>query len=109
MVRPANFEISQRGDRSLAIAGELDMNTVAQLSAYVEERLRIDTAGLTLDLREVSFMDSSGLRVLIELHDSSRTEGWELRLIPPRHEAAVLVLRATGADAVLPFEDGGGS
>jgi anti-sigma B factor antagonist len=106
MVRPRKFEISQPDGRSLSIAGELDMGTVLLLSERVDDQLRTGGADLILDLRELSFMDSSGLRLLIELHDRSRTEGWDLRLIAPRHEAALLVLRATGADTALPFQDG---
>lgn len=106
MVRPTKFEITQRDDRSLAVAGELDMNTVPQLAGLVDDQLKSDPADLTLDLRELSFMDSSGLRLLIELHDRSRTQGWRLRLIAPEHDAAMLVLRATGADTALPFQDG---
>ena len=82
------------------------MGTVLLLSERVDDQLRTGGADLILDLRELSFMDSSGLRLLIELHDRSRTEGWDLRLIAPRHEAALLVLRATGADTALPFQDG---
>jgi anti-anti-sigma factor len=108
MVRPGKFEISQRTDRSaatLSIAGELDMGTVTQLSEQVDQQLETGTGEVTLDLRDLSFMDSSGLRLLIELYDHSRQQGWKLRLIAPRHEAATLVLRATGADVALPFED----
>jgi anti-sigma B factor antagonist len=104
MVRPTRFEISQHDDRSLSIAGELDMATIVQLSERVDGQLEAHPDQLTLDLRELSFMDSSGLRLLIELHDRSRAEGWDLRLIAPRHEAALTVLRATGADTALPFE-----
>jgi anti-anti-sigma factor len=60
---------------------------------------------VTLDLRDLAFMDSSGLRLLIDLHDRSRREPWELTLMTPTHEAAAVVLRATGADKALPFEE----
>lgn len=112
MVRPTKFEISRSGERArvtLAVVGELDMNTVPRLSASVDEQLQNGAGDLTLDLRELSFMDSSGLRLLIELHDQARRDGWGLRLIAPRDEGAALVLRATGADARLPFEDGAAS
>lgn len=59
---------------------------------------------LTLDLRGLEFMDSSGLRLLIELNDRARSEGWRLSMIAPTEPSAALVLRVTGADRVLPFE-----
>ena len=108
MVRPTKFEITCRTNGpkvTLSLTGELDLSTVAQLSERVRQQLDGGADDVTLDLRELSFMDSSGLRLLIELHDLSRRDDWNLRLLAPRHEAAVLVLRATGADAALPFED----
>ena len=108
MVRPTRFEITERANEAtvtLSLLGELDMSTVPQLSDRVREQLSNGPGDVTLDLGELSFMDSSGLRLLIELHDDSRRDGWKLRLIAPRHAAATLVLRATGADRALPFED----
>ena len=42
-----------------------------------------------------------GTEVGGDFYDASRAEAWRLRLIAPKHEAAVLVLRATGADKPL--------
>jgi anti-sigma B factor antagonist len=107
MVRPRKFEIVQTADGSapvLSITGELDLDTAEMLSERVEQQLSDRPAALTLDLRELTFMDSSGLRFLIALHDRSRQDSWRLRLVCPRSEAATMVLRATGADTALPFE-----
>jgi anti-anti-sigma factor len=106
MVRPSKFEIMNTADGArpgLSIRGELDMRTVGQLTERVGRELDNGPTELTLDLRELRFMDSSGLRMLIELDDRSRQEGWRLRLLGPEHEAAALVLRSTGADEALPF------
>jgi anti-sigma B factor antagonist len=106
MVRPTNFEIKQSVEGAkvtLSLQGELDMHTLGQLSHRVAERLAAGAKDLTIDLRALEFMDSSGLRLLIELHDSSRADAWALKLVCPEQETAALVLRATGADKVLPF------
>jgi anti-anti-sigma factor len=89
----------------LSIVGELDLNTITVLARHVEAKLSENPTTLTLDLTDLSFMDSSGLRLLIELHDRSRREAWKLTLIPSAHEAANTVLRVTGADTALPFEE----
>jgi anti-anti-sigma factor len=112
MVRPTKFDIEQRTDGStlvLAITGELDMNTADLLAQAVDQRLEQRPSALTLDLGELAFMDSSGLRLLIELYDRSRQESWQLTLVTPRDENATMVLRATGADAALPFQSDGDS
>lgn len=79
------------------------MRTLQQLSAKVAEQLDAGATDVTVDLRELAFLDSSGLRLLIELHDRSRQDGWQLALLRPEQEAAALVLRSTGADTRLPF------
>lgn len=106
MVRPNEFNIKVAADGSgvtLALHGELDMRTIGQLAERVAEQIDDGAKDLTLDLRELAFMDSSGLRLLIELYDRSRQDGWRLKLFCPEHEAAAVVLRATGADKALPF------
>jgi anti-anti-sigma factor len=113
MVRPTKFEISEKvagSERIVAVSGELDMNTVEALSQHLDHRaLGDEVTGLTLDLRELAFMDSSGLRFLIELNDRSQAEGWRLTLLAPKDEAAAVVLRVTGAEAALPFAREAGS
>jgi anti-sigma B factor antagonist len=104
VVRPTSFEITESSDdpvRTLAIVGELDLSTVPLLAERLDGTLGV----LRLDLSELTFMDSSGLRLLIELNQRSEREGWKLTLIPPRHEPAMMVLRLTGADEALPFEN----
>jgi anti-anti-sigma factor len=48
------------------LVGELDIANVEQVQARLEEELRL-VQQLTLDLAELSFMDSQGLRTLIVL------------------------------------------
>ena len=110
MVRPTNFEIREEDTEPalvLTVTGELDMNTVELLARHVDERLAEGPRPLTLNLAELAFMDSSGLRLLIDLYDRSQRETWKLTIVAPRNEAATMVLRATGADTALPFESDG--
>jgi anti-sigma B factor antagonist len=107
MVRPTEFKIAQRATDAgvtLKVTGELDLSTGPVLAGSVEG-LRRDLKALTLDLSDLSFMDSTGLRLLIELDQRAKREAWTLTLIRPRHETAAAVLRATGADSALPFRD----
>jgi anti-sigma B factor antagonist len=108
MVRPAKFEITQARDgqrTTLAIVGELDIRTAQRLLDSLAQQRADGVTDVTVDLAHLSFMDSSGLKALIELHHRSRTEEWRLRLVAPEYEAAALVLRATGADKALPFTE----
>jgi anti-sigma B factor antagonist len=107
LVRSTKFEIAQSehgGATVLSVTGELDMNTIDVLSERVQQQLDAGAMELVIDFTELAFMDSSGLRLLIALHDRAREEAWRLRLRAPRDEAARMVLNATGADQRLPFE-----
>ena len=61
------FEVTVQRDDAVAtvvVSGELDLATVPRLSATVTEHS--DASLLVLDLNAVTFIDSSGVRVLIE-------------------------------------------
>ena len=60
---------------------------------------------MLIDLRRVGFIDSSGLRFLLETDRLSRGAGWELQLLRPA-ESARKALMLTGVDRLLPFVDG---
>lgn len=107
MVRPTKVEISEAIDGAnlrLSVKGELDLITVPLLAQHVDRHMGTSLQSLTVDLSELEFMDSSGLRLLIELNERAQSEGWRLSLVASNHEPANLVLRMTGADSVLPFE-----
>ena len=108
MSRRTDLTIRQVGPAesnvTLAVSGELDMSTIDRLTGEVDTHLQRRPDCLTLDLSDLAFMDSTGLRLLIELNNRARQESWKLKLISPRHDAASRVLRITGADAALPFE-----
>lgn len=89
----------------MSVAGELDLSTAPGLASHVENKLEGKLTTLTLDLSDLTFMDSSGLRLLIELNQRAGEQTWNLTLIPSKHASAQTVLRLTGADVALPFED----
>jgi anti-anti-sigma factor len=62
------FSVSRRraGDAIVvAPAGEIDLATVGALEAEIDAALT-DTPALVLDLREATFIDSAGLRLVLE-------------------------------------------
>lgn len=106
MARPPKFEITDGRSGpavTVSVTGELDVSTVQTLAEHVDGHLSAGVSDVTLDLGDIAFLDSTGLKLLIELNNRSLHHAWRLTLIPPRHEEAALVLRATGADVNLPF------
>jgi anti-sigma B factor antagonist len=60
------FEVTPLSEaRSYRLAGELDMSTADKLAEVLIEDCR-SPGQITLDLTELTFLDSSGLHVLLE-------------------------------------------
>jgi anti-anti-sigma factor len=105
---PTGFSIStsdRDGCAVVMIRGELDLATAPDLEAVVTERL---DAGqdVVVDLRELAFMDSTGLRVLVAAH--ARVEGGSqsFRVVRPRPGAPIRkILAIAGVESVLDFVD----
>ncbi len=86
----------------IAVAGELDPHTAPDLEGMIDAR---STAGATivLDLGDLRFIDSSGLRVIIAAHKALEERGGRLVIRRPT-ETAVRLLAITGLDEVLHVE-----
>ncbi|OZV75197.1 hypothetical protein CA850_29165 [Micromonospora echinospora] len=96
---------TDRGDVVLSPAGELDMSTVGTLeTALVAALNRPDLQECLVDLAEVSFLDSTGLRVLIEGFSLARERGRSLRVANPQ-PAVERVLRITSVGPLLGLPD----
>ena len=81
-------------------AGDLDLDTVHRVEAALSE-LRGDGYGeIVLDLRGLTFMDSTGLRLVIRWHTAARDEGFQFAVVPGP-EVVQRVFRLTGMDAHL--------
>jgi anti-anti-sigma factor len=97
---------SQRdGDtHTIGVGGEVDIASAGDLE---QELLRVeatDARAIVLDLSALSFIDSTGIRMLVMADARSRADGHRLRLRRP--SATVLrVLRIAGVDERLPFAD----
>ena len=81
------------------IEGEIDLATYEGFEAKVSEQLA--EGPVLLDLSAVSFMDSSGIRVL----DTFLRDGADLVLARELQPQVQQVLELTGLMAVLPWAD----
>jgi anti-sigma B factor antagonist len=67
-------------DNGFAVVGEIDAHTAPEISAAVAQAT---TPTLEIDLSRVDFVDSSGLRALIEAHQRFEANGGSLTLVRP--------------------------
>jgi anti-sigma B factor antagonist len=56
------------GWQCLIVEGEVDLATVEELETAIEQAFSQNTHPLVVDLRESSFMDSTGLKALVMAH-----------------------------------------
>jgi anti-sigma B factor antagonist len=69
------------GDAVLMVTGDVDASTAPKLHEACLQLTSI-TDRLVLDLSSVTFMDSSGLRVLIQIHEREGTSSMTVRNAP---------------------------
>jgi anti-sigma B factor antagonist len=84
----------------LVLTGELDIATVDQLRAAAGEVLSATGRSLELDLSQVTFLDSSGLGVLVELRNLLRERGGSLT-VGAASRPAIRVIELAGLAAAL--------
>ena len=85
MIRAAQLRIGEHdiGRRAvLAVAGEVDINTAADLGTAIDAA-RSRAFEVWVDLSDTSFMDSSGLRALVEARARLTEANVRLVLICP--------------------------
>jgi anti-sigma B factor antagonist len=70
------------GDTTIvSMAGELDFATRDDLSGLLASIEDIGTKTLVLDMRELSFIDSAGLHVLVGAHRRAMAGSWTFQVI----------------------------
>ena len=95
---------NEKGDEAVvSVAGEIDLTTADQFDDVVRAELR--HSAVLLDLREVTFMDSSGLRALDTLIRHSQEGGGELRIDPRLSDSVFQILELTGMMSILPLAE----
>jgi anti-anti-sigma factor len=105
------FKVDIGQDRAgvtVTVAGDVDISTVGPLERARDKALANSPSRVLIDLSGVRFIDSSGLKFLIETDRLSRAGGWKLQLVRPA-QTAMRVLVVTGVEKHLPFIDPGES
>ena len=102
-MRALDWNVEEEGPTvRLRLAGELDLSSAGDLESELK---RIEDRGpqaVVLDLRDVRFMDSTGLRVVITADERAREGGWRFSVVPGP-EAVQRVFRITRLEERLDF------
>jgi anti-anti-sigma factor len=84
----------------VALRGELDLAGATGLRDRLRTERDEHEGRVVLDLSELTFIDSTGLSILVEYHEKTHAAGGRLILLAPR-EAVVKTLHITGLDERL--------
>lgn len=92
------FEVRDERDACRArvrVAGEVDLATAPQVATCLDEHIASGVKLVELDLSAVTFLDSTGVRLLLRLTADADTDGWVLSIVPSepvRHVVSLLGL-----------------
>ena len=76
-----NFEIKKNGNSVIvAISGRLDTLTASQLDKETQNLLDSSEQSLTIDLTNLSYTSSSGLRCFVRLFNEAKAVGAQFKI-----------------------------
>jgi anti-anti-sigma factor len=79
-------------------SGDIDLSNVDELLEEITGATPNHALGIVLDLGEVSYLDSAGLRMIQRLREDLRVRGQTLQLVIPAGSVILDVLRLAGLD-----------
>lgn len=97
-------EQEQGTARILTVSGELDLRTSPELEDRLGQAFDAGAELVILDLRQIEFMDSTGLRVLLGAHQRAHQSGRRFALVKGADQVE-RVLTLTGVRDLLTVVD----
>jgi anti-sigma B factor antagonist len=93
------------GRRIVCLCGELDLSNAEQAEREIEAALAGDGSEVVIDMRELSFIDSTGIALLV---GAMRREdaASRLRFVPSPFQSVRRVIQITGLEQRMPTLDG---
>lgn len=80
----------------IAPEGEIDVASVGAFRRALSEAARVGVERLVIDLSDVSFIDSSGLGALVDIHNRLRRDRRQLVVVAPSGSVAAVLLELAG-------------
>ena len=99
-----DLDLSTRHDQDRAVGGEVDLETAPQLGDHVLAALQDVSPHVVLDLTGVTFMDSTGLKVLLSIQRRADLAGGSFAIAGVGRTVAK-VLALTGLDQTFAIYD----
>lgn len=106
MIEPTAFvTVSSQGDHvSISIEGEIDLSNADQIEEDITAAIPNHCTSASVDLTDVTYVDSVGMRVFFNLVAQLRTAQIELKVIAPPSSPARRIVDISGLNAVVTVE-----
>ncbi len=102
---PLRIESRRDGDTTvITLGGELDLASAPELERELRDAEGTGPARVVIDLRELGFMDSTGLQALLRARERASSNTYELMLRRGPHQVQ-RVFELTKTDDAFTFED----
>lgn len=75
----------------MGLRGELDLASAPAFNAQLEEIGGEDPSAIIIDLSELEFMDSTGLRSILAAHERCTQSGWGFAVVPGGRQVSRLL------------------
>jgi anti-anti-sigma factor len=96
--------VTSAGTHTLLLSGESDLASGPELETVVRGLCSSGTSDLVLDLKDLEFIDSTGLRAILIAANLCEESGRNFRLIRVS-ESVRRVFEVSGIDGVLPITE----
>jgi anti-anti-sigma factor len=95
---------ARNGVARIALGGELDLATTPILGEQLQDAEQLDVDAIVLDLRDVTFIDSTGLAAFIRARERASRNGHRFLLVGA-NDSARRLFELTGTQTLLDAED----
>jgi anti-sigma B factor antagonist len=92
------------GTHVISLCGELDLANAGTAETALEASLAENASRVVIDMRELEFIDSTGIALLVAALGNNGSEE-KVRFIPSSAPAVTRVLELTGLSERLPLAD----
>jgi anti-sigma B factor antagonist len=102
--RRFTFEVAQTaGATVMTLGGEFDVLCADAFKRRFSDATEDEPDHVVIDLRELTFIDSTGLAMLLGVNEMAQDSGFALSIVSNHDDAARKIFRMTGTERLLPL------
>jgi anti-sigma B factor antagonist len=104
--RRFTFDVSRTPGRTvMTLGGELDGICADAFKRRFSDATEDEPDQVVMDVRELTFIDSTGLALLLGVNEMSQDGGFALWIVSTEEDAPSKIFRITGTNRILPLVD----